>query len=102
MHIQIRKEMDDKLRLERNSLKTALDSAHGSEKDKAVAEALKQKERDIKSMETHFQEERNKLLKRKTSNNQRRRNVLKNLFCLGLMTLILVTRAHPNMRKMRL
>ena len=61
MHIQIRKEMDDKLRLERNSLKTALDSAHGSEKDKAVAEALKQKERDIKSMETHFQEERNKL-----------------------------------------
>ena len=53
--------MDDKLRLERNSLKTALDSAHGSEKDKAVAEALKQKERDIKSMETHFQDERNKL-----------------------------------------
>ena len=53
--------MDDKLRLERNSLKTALDSAHGSEKDKAVADALKQKERDIKSMETHFQDERNKL-----------------------------------------
>ena len=61
MHIQIRKEMDDKLRLERNSLKTALDTAHVSEKDKAVSEALKQKERDIKSMETHFQEERNKL-----------------------------------------
>ena len=64
--------MDDKLRLERNSLKTALDSAHGNEKDKAVAEALKQKERDIKSMETHFQDERNKL---QTSINDLKRQV---------------------------
>ena len=61
MHIQIRKEMDDKLRIERNSLKSALDSAHGSDKNKAVTEALRDKERDIKNMEKHFQEERNKL-----------------------------------------
>ena len=72
MHIQIRKEMDDKLRLERNSLKTALDSAHGNDKEKAVADALKQKERDIKSMETHFNDERTKL---QTSINDMKRQV---------------------------
>ena len=61
MHIQIRKEMDDKLRLERNSLKMALDSAHVNEKDKAISDALKAKERDIKNMENTFQEEKNRL-----------------------------------------
>ena len=61
MHIQIRKEMDDKLRLERNSLKTALDSAHVNEKDKAISDALKAKERDTKNMENTFQEEKNRL-----------------------------------------
>ena len=79
MHIQIRKEMDDKLRLERNSLKTALDSAHISEKEKAIAGALKEKERDIKMMEKHFQDERNKLqcsiteLKRDVANKEQER-----------------------------
>ena len=33
---QIRREMDDKLRLERNSLKEALDAAHAGDKERAI------------------------------------------------------------------
>ena len=61
MHIQIRKKMDDKLRLERNSLKIALDAAHVSEREKAVACAIKEKERDMKAAEKHLHDEINKL-----------------------------------------
>ena len=50
-HFQIRKEMDDKLRLERNSLKSALDASHASELDKAVEAAKKEVERDTKANE---------------------------------------------------
>jgi chromosome segregation ATPase len=39
MHIQIRKEMDDKLRIERNSLKTALDSSHATELSRSIERA---------------------------------------------------------------
>ena len=42
MHIQIRKEMDDKLRLERNSLKSALDAAHQEDKAKAIEAARRE------------------------------------------------------------
>ena len=42
MHIQIRKEMDDKLRLERNSLKSALDAAHQDDKARAIEAARKE------------------------------------------------------------
>ena len=50
-HFQIRKEMDDKLRLERNSLKSALDASHASDLDKAVEAAKKEVERDAKANE---------------------------------------------------
>merc|ERR1740129_1468181 len=57
MHIQIRKEMDDKLRLERNSLKSALDASHASELDKAVEAAKKEVERDSKANEKVMKDE---------------------------------------------
>ena len=56
---QIRKEMDDKLRLERNSLKSALDASHASELSKAVEAAKKEVERDTKSNEKKLQEDNN-------------------------------------------
>ena len=34
--LQIRREMDDKLRLERNSLKEALDASHAGDKERAI------------------------------------------------------------------
>jgi len=34
--LQIRREMDDKLRLERNSLKEALDATHAGDKERAI------------------------------------------------------------------
>jgi vacuolar-type H+-ATPase subunit D/Vma8 len=56
-HFQIRKEMDDKLRLERNSLKSALDASHASELDKAVEAAKKEVERDTKANEKVLKDE---------------------------------------------
>ena len=56
-HFQIRKEMDDKLRLERNSLKSALDASHASELDKAVEAAKKEVERDSKANEKVLKDE---------------------------------------------
>ena len=61
MHIQIRKEMDDKLRLERNSLKSALDASHSSELSRAVDNARKDAERDAKINEKKTHEENEKL-----------------------------------------
>merc|ERR1712241_1005439 len=61
MHIQIRKEMDDKLRLERNSLKSALDATHASEMSKAVETAKKEVERDTKANEKKLQDDNSKL-----------------------------------------
>ena len=51
--------MDDKLRLERNSLKSALDASHASELSKAVEAAKKEVERDTKSNEKRLQEDNN-------------------------------------------
>ena len=51
--------MDDKLRLERNSLKSALDASHASELSKAVEAAKKEVERDTKSNEKKLQEDNN-------------------------------------------
>ena len=56
-YFQIRKEMDDKLRLERNSLKSALDATHASELDKAVEAAKKEVERDTKANEKVLKDE---------------------------------------------
>ena len=61
MHIQIRKEMDDKLRLERNSLKSALDASHSTELSKSVEAARKDAEREAKISEKKIQEENDKL-----------------------------------------
>ena len=61
MHIQIRKEMDDKLRLERNSLKSALDASHSTELSKSVEAARKDAEREAKISEKKIQEDNDKL-----------------------------------------
>lgn len=61
MHIQIRKEMDDKLRLERNSLKSALDATHSVELSKAVESAKKETERESKLSEKRLSEENDRL-----------------------------------------
>ena len=53
--------MDDKLRLERNSLKSALDASHASELSKAVDLAKKEVERDTKVQEQKLKEENDKL-----------------------------------------
>lgn len=53
--------MDDKLRLERNSLKSALDATHGVELSKAVDAAKKEAERDSKLTEKRLQEDNDKL-----------------------------------------
>ena len=58
MHIQIRKEMDDKLRLERNSLKTALDAAHDEDRQKAVEAARKEWSKGNQTSEKKLLEER--------------------------------------------
>ena len=56
-HFQIRKEMDDKLRLERNSLKSALDASHASELDKAVEAGKKEVELSFKANEKVLKDE---------------------------------------------
>lgn len=61
MHIQIRKEMDDKLRLERNSLKSALDATHSIELSKAVEAAKKETERETKMSEKKLSDENERL-----------------------------------------
>ena len=53
--------MDDKLRLERNSLKSALDASHASELSKAVESAKKESERDVKVTEKRLHDENDKL-----------------------------------------
>ena len=53
--------MDDKLRLERNSLKSALDASHASELSKAIDSARKESERDAKLTEKRLQDENDKL-----------------------------------------
>ena len=53
--------MDDKLRLERNSLKSALDATHASEMSKAVEAAKKEVERDTKANEKKLQDDNGKL-----------------------------------------
>ena len=53
--------MDDKLRLERNSLKSALDATHASELAKAVETAKKEADRDTKIHELRLKEENEKL-----------------------------------------
>ena len=59
-HFQIRKEMDDKLRLERNSLKSALDASHASELAKAVEAGKKEVERDTKANEKVLKDDNDK------------------------------------------
>ena len=53
--------MDDKLRLERNSLKSALDASHSSELSRAVENARKDAERDSKITEKRLNEENEKM-----------------------------------------
>lgn len=61
MHIQIRKEMDDKLRIERNSLKTALDTNHATEMQRAVENAKRDAKHEFKTTEKHLKDENDKL-----------------------------------------
>lgn len=63
MHVQIRKEMEDKLRMERNNLKAALDAAHSDDKEKAVMAAKKELDRGAKNLERRLQDERDQLSK---------------------------------------
>eukprot|EP00096_Caligus_rogercresseyi_P000413 TRINITY_DN10856_c0_g1_i1.p1 TRINITY_DN10856_c0_g1~~TRINITY_DN10856_c0_g1_i1.p1 ORF type:complete len:734 (-),score=239.40 TRINITY_DN10856_c0_g1_i1:136-2337(-) len=52
LHVQLRREMDDKLRLERNSLKTALDGVHSSELKKSNDEIKRSVSREyVKTIE---------------------------------------------------
>jgi regulator of replication initiation timing len=53
--------MDDKLRLERNSLKSALDSSHSAEKSRAVEAAKKEAEREGNRNEKRLAEEKEQL-----------------------------------------
>jgi phage-related tail protein len=53
--------MDDKLRLERNSLKSALDASHATELSRAVDAAKKEAERDSKTAEKRLREDNDRL-----------------------------------------
>ena len=52
--------MDDKLRLERNSLKSALDASHAAELARAVEAAKKEVERDSKANEKILKDDNDK------------------------------------------
>lgn len=53
--------MDDKLRLERNSLKSALDASHATELSRAVEAARKESERESKGSEKKLRDDNDKL-----------------------------------------
>ena len=52
---------DDKLRIERNSLKTALDTNHATEMQRAVENAKKDAKHEFKNSEKNLKEENDKL-----------------------------------------
>ena len=61
MSISVRREMEEKLRLERNSLKTALDSQHAVDREKALEVVRAESRMELRILQSSWDEEKNRL-----------------------------------------
>ena len=63
MSITMRREMDDKMRIERSALKTALEAQNNAEKDKAIELYRLEKDHEIRILQTSWEDEQERLNK---------------------------------------
>ena len=63
MSITMRREMDDKMRIERSALKTALETQNNAQKDKAIELYRLEKDHEIRILQTSWEDEQERLNK---------------------------------------
>lgn len=63
MSITMRREMDDKMRIERNALKTALETQNNAQKDKAIELYRIEKDHEIRILQKSWEDEQERLNK---------------------------------------
>ena len=61
MSISLRREMEEKLRLERTSLKTALDAQHATDREKALEVVRAESRIELRILQSSWDEEKNRL-----------------------------------------
>ncbi len=61
MSISLRREMEEKLRLERTSLKTALDAQHATDREKAIEVVRAESRIELRILQSSWDEEKNRL-----------------------------------------
>ena len=75
MSISMRREMDDKIRIERNALKTALETQNNAQRDKAIELYRLEKDHEIRILQKSWEDEQERLNKELRSQQRKIENL---------------------------